>query len=64
MGGLDCEKKEGMIKLYKITKNQDKSKMYNPQYLQDIVIDINDDFGGFNGTINCIIQSKKMEIYS
>ena len=32
--------------------------MYNAQYLQDIVIDINDDFRGFNGTINCIIQSK------
>ena len=58
VGGLDCEKKEGMIKLYKITKNQDKSKMYDAQYLQDIVIDINDDFRGFNGTINCIIQSK------
>ena len=32
---------------------------FNIEFMQDIVIDYTEDFEGFNGTINCIIQSSK-----
>ena len=57
VGGFDNYKGEGMIKLYKILYSD---KAYNAkiEYLQDIVFDKNDNFEGFKGAINCIIQTK------
>jgi len=52
VGGLDEEKRRGVIKLYKVNFNE---KSYNKklEYLQDIELD---EF--FEGPINCIIQSR------
>ena len=55
VGGFEIDKREGMIKLYRLFKNEDN---YILEYLQDIEID-NNDFEIFEGTINCIIQYKK-----
>ena len=56
-GGLDEEKRQGMIKLYKIQYNE-KNKKDNIKIkeLQDIVIENNDSFTGFNSNIECIMQ--------
>ena len=55
-GGLDIEKKRGAIKLCKIVfKNETEM---NIEFLQDIFFE--DDYNkGFEGPINCIVQSKK-----
>jgi len=55
-GGLDEGKKQGMIKLYKVEK--DKSDKINIKYLQDIEIEINKNFKGFNSNIECMMQSQ------
>ena len=57
-GGLEKEKKQGAIKLYKVRyyeKNNDKIKF---EFLQDIEIETNDKFQGFNGDIICMLQSR------
>ena len=56
VGGLDADKKEGIIKLYRIIF--DESFNYDIEFLQDIVFCKNNTFEGFNGSINCIIQIK------
>ena len=58
VGGFDNYKSEGMIKLYKILYCNDACDA-KIEYLQDIVFDRNDNFEGFKGAINCIIQTKK-----
>ena len=55
--GFQNDKRKGMIKLYKIVI-EDKNN-FNIEFMQDIVIDYTEDFEGFNGTINCIIQSQR-----
>ena len=57
VGGFDEEIMEGMIKLYKIEydKNKNESKII---YIQDIIIEKNDEFEGFENAISCIAQSQ------
>ena len=57
VGGFDEEIMEGMIKLYKIEykKNNNESKII---YIQDIIIEKNDEFEGFENAISCITQSQ------
>jgi len=56
-GGLDEEKRQGMIKLYKIQYNEkDKKDKIQIEEIQDIVIENNDSFTGFNSNIECMIQ--------
>ena len=56
-GGLDEEKKQGMIKLYKVQYNgketNDKIKI---EFLQEIQIETNEKFEGFNSNIECMMQ--------
>ena len=56
-GGLDEEKKQGMIKLYKVQYNEkEKNDKINIEFLQDIVIERNEKFTGFNSNIECMMQ--------
>ena len=57
VGGFDENKRNGIIKLYKLIKD-DKIKDIKIEYIQDIVFDETDNFKGFRMTISCIIQSK------
>ena len=58
VGGFETFKFKGNIKLYKIINNENfiETKI---EYIQDIEIDNNDIFKGFNGPITSIIQSKR-----
>ena len=56
VGGLDTEKREGIIKLCKLIKIND--NIFNIEILEDIFIGYTKDFEGFQGSINCIVQSK------
>ena len=56
VGGFDCKKKIGMIKLYKIIYNDESS--IEIKYLQDIFMDNINDYELINGSINCRVQSK------
>ena len=59
VGGYDDEKKIGMIKLYRIKSKDNLSEaIFNLEFLQDIIIEKIKDFNEFNGTVNCIVQSK------
>ena len=57
VGGFDVEKGEGKIRLYKLKFS---SEVYDTkiEYLQDIEFYEYENFEGFEGPINCIIQSK------
>jgi len=59
VGGFDTEKREGLIKLYKVIYSKE---AFNTRikYFQDINIDIidNQKFEYFDGPISCIFQSK------
>ena len=59
VGGFDIEKREGLIKLYKVIYSKE---AFNTKikYIQDINIDIkeNQKYEYFDGPINCIFQSK------
>jgi len=56
-GGLDEDKKQGMIKLYKVQYNEkEKNDKINIEFLQDIVIERNEKFTGFNSNIECMMQ--------
>ena len=56
-GGLDEEKKQGMIKLYKVQYNEkEKNDKINIEFLQDIIIERNEKFTGFNSNIECMTQ--------
>jgi hypothetical protein len=59
VGGFDLEKREGLIKLYKVIYSKEASET-KIQYIQDINIDIieNQKYEYFDGPINCIFQSK------
>ena len=58
VGGFDVQKREGMLKLYKLVCNE---KIYEAKikYILDIQIEKKGNFKGFERPINCIIQSKK-----
>ena len=55
-GGFDKDKRQGLIKLYRITCG----KEIDIEFLDDIYFD-DDESKGFEGTINCIIQSPNDE---
>ena len=55
-GGFDNEKRQGLIKLYRVVF--EKEKEIDIEFLEDIYFDGNDKVTeGFEGTINCIVQS-------
>ena len=56
IGGFNNEKYIGQIKLYKVIP-ADKPCNTKIEFLQDIEFEKNDNFGGFEGPISCIIQS-------
>ena len=56
VGGFEKNICQGMIKLFKIINIENENKI-EIQYIQDIVIEINNEFLGFEGTINCMVQS-------
>ena len=65
VGGYDNNRKQGIIKLYKLIYD---NKVFNTRikYLQDIIIkkrilsnNENENFEGFEGAISCITQSKR-----
>ena len=56
-GGLDGEKRQGMIKLYRVQYNENNKKdKIMIEFLQDIEIETNDKFTGFNSNIECMMQ--------
>ena len=57
VGGFDRDKREGIIKLFKIIYGD---KIWNTkiQYIQDIIIQEKENFQYFDGPISCINQSK------
>ena len=59
VGGFDIEKREGLIKLYKVIYSKEASET-RIKFIQDINIDIieNQKYEYFDGPINCIFQSK------
>ena len=57
VGGFDNEKREGLIKLYKIEPDITNKNILKLKYLQDIDIEKNREFQGFDGKISCITQS-------
>ena len=59
VGGLDTSKRLGLIKLYKIIYNKNKIKI---KFIEDILIEKNEDFEGLNGTVNNIIQTANGKI--
>ena len=56
VGGFDQEKGVGAIKLYKIIF-EDQSHNTNINYIQDIILEKENNFEGFNGAITSIIQT-------
>ena len=54
-GGFDNEKRKGMINLYKIEKEQ---KDITIKFIQEIIIENNNNFEYFEREISCITQSK------
>ena len=55
-GGLEEEKRQGMIKLYKVEYNEKGNDKINIEYLQDIIIEAKDNFKGFDKNIICMTQ--------
>ena len=55
VGGFDTEKKEGIIKLSKLIYIDNE---FNIKILEDIFINFTEEFEGFEGTVNIIIQTK------
>ena len=58
IGGFDEEKEEGQIKLYKLIINKYNKDLFEIEFIQDIEFEKNDKFGGFEGPISSLIQSK------
>jgi len=56
VGGFDRGKGGGMIKLYRLIKD-DKSNCEKLEYLQDIEFEMDDNFSGFQNSISCMTQS-------
>ena len=61
VGGLDNEKGEGKIKLFKIIYKYKNNNNIKVQFIQDIILinNKNENFYGFKGAITCIIQSNE-----
>jgi len=57
-GGLDIDKKLGMLKLFKFIYDHESNRFYI-EFLQDIVIEAIQEFKGFESSITCMIQNKK-----
>ena len=57
-GGLKKEKRQGMIKLYKVQYNEKGNDKINIEYLQDIIIEDNVKFTGYDKNIICMTQSQ------
>ena len=57
-GGYNKKKGMGMIKLFKINKNENIEKT-TIEFVQDIEIEKDNKFNGFKGPVSCIVQSKK-----
>ena len=57
VGGFDLDKRMGVIKLFRIIFSEKKTDT-KIKYIQDIEIEENDEFEGFDSPINCIIQNK------
>ena len=55
VGGFDPKERKGIIKLCKLTYINNE---FNIEILEDIVIDYTEEFNGFEGAVNIIIQSK------
>ena len=68
VGGFDLNKREGLIKLYKVIYN-DEIKKIKIEYIQDIIVgrkisnDDTESFKRFKGTISCMIQSSRGGIF-
>ena len=63
VGGFDKGKGKGIIKLFKVLYNEENNDKNNDNdiiitFIQEIIIDKNDNFEGFNKPISCITQSK------
>ena len=58
VGGFDNEKAEGVIKLYKLIK-EERTCNTKIEFILDIVFESNGNFEGFELPISSIIQSKK-----
>ena len=58
VGGFDNDLRKGVIRLYKIIYG-DNASITDIEYLQDIPFKEKENIDGFNGPINCLIQSKK-----
>ena len=52
-------KKSGVIKLYEVHYYEESDDKIKLQFLQDIEIETNDEFQGFNGNITCMMQSHR-----
>ena len=57
VGGFDENRKEGVIKLYRIDYNSTMIKNTKIEFLQNIKIEEKNGFEGFKGAISCIKQS-------
>ena len=57
-GGLDTDKSLAMIKLFKVIYNHESNK-FDITFLQDIEIEKNNEFQGFETSIVCMLQIKK-----
>jgi hypothetical protein len=57
VGGFSNDKGEGCIKLYKIQLDSSKQNL-EIKFIQDIYVEIGENFNGFGGKISSIIQSK------
>ena len=56
-GGLEEEKKQGMIKLYRVQYNEkERNDKIKIDFLQDIENETNDENEVFNSSIECIVQ--------
>ena len=57
VGGFNIDRKEGEIKLFKVLYS-DKAKDNKIEFVQNIEFERNKNFTGFEGAVNCIIQTK------
>ena len=56
-GGFEKEKGHSVIKLYKVQYNEKSKDKIKIEFLQDVEIETNDEFQGFNEDIVCMMQS-------
>ena len=58
-GGLEEEKRRGVIKLYEVHYYEESDDKIKFEFLQDVEIETNDEFQRFNGNITCMMQSHR-----